>query len=115
MISVKGMDALMLGLATKPTDIVNNADKAMDKFTASLADEMSDGAPVATGLLKATVRSGFARKGILRYDIEADLDTAPYMWRQNFEHKSKRYFITRPALAAQPKLVAELQKAVDNS
>lgn len=99
----------------KVASVISQLDEELGDLTKETADEMKERAPIETGLLKATVRSGLHHRGVLEWSIDADLDTAPYLWRQNFEHKTKRYYITIPANKAEMAINPRLQKVIDDA
>jgi len=70
-------------------------DDGAEKGLRTAANEMSRLAPVDTGLLKSTL---LAARSLVKRDVGEWWITngTLYTIRQNFEHKTKRHFVTKP-------------------
>lgn len=99
----------------KVTKVIADVDAELGELTKATTQKMANRAPVATGLLKNTISDSAHHAGALHWQILANLDTVPYYWRQNFEHKNKRYYVTIPVNEAEMEIVPRLQRVVDKA
>lgn len=91
-------------------------DKELGKMAMGIGNNAADRAPVLTGHLARTLRDGDVKVGHLHYQVVTDVyGVVPYLWRQNFEHQSKRYFFTSAFNEMEVAFKERLESAVDRA
>ena len=114
-IHVRGMPSLMRDISPiKARKALDSVDREIGLIADELSNKMANDAPILTGALRNSLLNGVTKSGDLQYDINVDLDNVPYTWRQNYEHKTKRYFITRNAKIYDKGFGQRLQERLDN-
>ncbi|AVP37422.1 hypothetical protein CD143_02550 [Staphylococcus felis] len=96
----------------KATQATQNVDKEIGEMARELAINMANDAPILTGALRQSLANSYRHTSFLVHDTALDLDGVPYVWRQNFEHSTKRYYITRNVNALRGKFERRIRKAV---
>lgn len=115
-ISVSGLSRVRTGISTaKAYKAINNVDEEIGKIAQEIAVKMANDAPVLTGALRDSLANSYAHTGLLVHELKLDTENVPYVWRQNFEHKSKRYYITRNVNEARSTFESRLAKAVERA
>lgn len=92
-------------------EVADTIDEGVDKIARETANEIARGAPVDTGHLKSTL---WASRSIKEEGkgVRNMKNYTPYGIRQNFEHSSRRYFMTTPIEKAEPRMVKEIYDAI---
>lgn len=101
--------------STKVQSVLGQVDAEIGIITKMTVAKQARLAPVDTGLLRNTIAGSDRHAGFLHWQILSNLDVVPYYWRQNFEHRTKRYYITKPANEAGELMQARLQRVVDRA
>lgn len=113
--TVKGLDALTAAISPAKVAVAERrVDREIGEMAKELANNASKDAPVDTGLLKDSLSMSFRRRSDLDWDVPVDLENVPYVWRQNFEHKTKGMYITRNFNKIEGQFGRRLQKVVDS-
>lgn len=116
MIKTKGLSALLSDVSvTKARFVEKMIDKEVSKITNELAVKTANDAPVKTGKLRDSLTNDVAKVEHLKHEIRLDLENVPYVWKQNFEHQTKRYFITRNFNEVESQFGDRIQKVVDRA
>lgn len=114
MLRVRGIQPL--AQAVSPRRAVQaeaEADKELGQMASDIANNSADRAPVLTGHLAETLRNGAVKRGHLHYQVVTDVyGVVPYLWRQNFEHQSMRYFFTTSFNEVEAVFAERLNRAV---
>ncbi|MCU7556534.1 hypothetical protein [Macrococcus capreoli] len=100
---------------SKVTSVLQEVDQELGKLTYDTVKAQAERAPVDTGWLRENIQGSASHAGSLHWQILSNIDAVPYYWRQNFEHKTKRYFITIPVNQAEMQIVPRLQRVVDSA
>lgn len=99
----------------KANQAINNADDELMKLAEELAEKMATDAPVLTGALRRSLAQSARSSGYLVKENVLDLSNVPYVWRQNFEHATMRYYITRNVNLIRKEVPSRLRKAVNRT
>lgn|SRR5690625_4742309 len=95
-LKVTGIQPLLNGVSpARAIDAEREVDTELGRMAMGIGRNAGDRAPVLTGYLSRTLRDSDVKVGHLHYQVVTDVyGVIPYLWRQNFEHASKRYFFT---------------------
>lgn len=117
MLSVRGdLGRLIRDISTpKVTKVLTEIDNEIGEIAKKLSEDAANSAPILTGALRNSLSGAAVHAGLLHWDMPVDLDGVPYVWRQNFEHKTKRYYITKNVRVAEMSFAPRLQKVVDSA
>lgn len=112
-ITVTGIRRLQNGVSVaRANKAIENVDEEIGKIAKEIAVKMANDAPVLTGALRNSLANSYVHTGKLVHELKLDTDGVPYVWRQNFEHRTKRYYITRNVNAVRSTFESRLAKAV---
>ena len=85
----------LLDLVKDFDGLPNDLEDAMEDVGEDYSDRMARDAPVLTGMLRDTLMFSNERLGELNWALAFDDEEMPYLWRQNYEHRSKSGFVTK--------------------
>lgn len=92
--------------------IVEAMDDAVEQAAIDLAREMGQLAPVLTGALSGGLFN--SPEKISDGYWELAIEDVPYVWRQEYEHRTKSGFIRRPYNRMLSDFPRRIEKAVDD-
>lgn len=106
-ILVKVVSNIDLSPQRMRTEISRAVITSLENRVAIMANE----APVDTGHLRDTISGSFSPvPGQVNQKVNFAYAETPYLWRQNFEHSTKSYYITRNIPKALDDIALEVSK-----
>lgn len=99
--------------------IARNIDKEVGLIAKDIAEESSANAPVDTGYMRDTLKVNYKRTGNhleSEWQVMPDVyEVLPYLWVQNFNHRTKGFFFTTAFNKQHGKFDKRLIKILEDS
>lgn len=75
--------------------VMDDVDKEIGEIAKDIASDASANAPVLTGYMRDTLKDSYERTHEMTWAVMPDVyGNLPYLWVQNFNHRTKAYFFT---------------------
>lgn len=100
--SIRGADKLQRGLGRRAANRLHRRiDDDIKDGVERMMEGAHDNAPIESGALKQSILSSLRKDGDMEYVFGT---TLPYGRRQEYEHKSKKFFFRRAIIKESPHL-----------